>query len=69
MDEQDRGIRLEPPLPQDAQHKGLSPVVAPGVQFASSLRPQFRFHRVIAWVTLGLIAGVMFGSALAVLAH
>lgn len=56
MDEHDRGLELEPPLPQDAQRKGLTPVVAPGLQFASSLRPDHLTHRISAWVALGMIA-------------
>lgn len=68
MDDRDHGIRIEPELPQDAQRKGLTPVVAPGLQFASSLRPDRKWHRVIAWLSLGFIAALMFISALAVLA-
>ncbi|HWC24399.1 MAG TPA: hypothetical protein VG502_19050 [Flexivirga sp.] len=56
MDEHDRGLELEPPLPEDARRKGLTPVVAPGLQFASSLRADKFSHRVIACGTLGLIA-------------
>ncbi|GAB3495163.1 hypothetical protein [Flexivirga lutea] len=56
MEEHDRGLELEPPLPDDARRKGLTPVVAPGLQFASSLRADKRSHRIIAWLALGLIA-------------
>lgn len=56
MEENDRGLELEPPLPEDARRKGLTPVVAPGLQFASSLRADKFSHRIIAWVALGMIA-------------
>ena len=56
MDENDHGLELEPPLPDDARRKGLTPVVAPGLQFASSLRADKLSHRIIAWFALGLIA-------------
>lgn len=56
MDDPDRGLELEPSLPEDARRKGLTPVVAPGLQFASSLRADKFSHRIIAWITLGLIA-------------
>lgn len=56
MDERDGPIEIEPQLPEDAQRKGLTPVVAPGLQFASSLRADRRSHRIIAWFALGMIA-------------
>lgn len=56
MDENDRGLELEPSLPEDARRNGLTPVVAPGLQFVSSLRADKLSHRVIAWVALGFIA-------------
>lgn len=56
MDEHDGGLELEPQLPEDARRKGLTPVVAPGLQFASSLRADRLSHRIIAWISLGLIA-------------
>lgn len=67
MDEHDRGIEMEPQLPDDAQRKGLTPVVAPGLQFASSLRASRRSHRIIAWIALGLIAVFIMVCAVTVL--
>lgn len=56
MDDRDHGIELEPQLPEDARRKGLTPLTAPGLQFASSLRSDRRSHRVIAWIALMGIA-------------
>lgn len=67
MDEHDRGYEIEPQLPEDAQRKGLTPVVAPGLQFASSLRHDRLSHRIIALVSLGGIAVFVMACALAVL--
>ena len=67
MDEHDRGHDLGPQLPDGAQRKGLTPVVAPGLQFASSLRHDRPSHRIIALLSLGGIAVFVMVCALTVL--
>lgn len=40
------------PLPPDAERMGLSPWVAPELQFVSNLRADRKFHKTIAWIGL-----------------
>lgn len=44
------------PLPPDAQRMGLSPWVAPELQFASNLRADKKSHKLMAWI--GLIVAI-----------
>lgn len=55
------------PLPPDAERMGLSPWVAPELQFVSNLRSDRKFHKTIAWIGLIVALALVIAPIVAML--
>ncbi len=55
------------PLPPDAERMGLSPWVAPELQFASNLRADRKWHKSIAWIGLIVALALVLAPIVALL--